>query len=532
MAAMVGVGVYFQRKVTSARSFFVADEKVHHVLVGLSLLGTYLSAVTMMGLPGKAYGPDDWLWAIQLPPLLITAWIITRWVLPRYREAGVLSVYQYLEQRIHLSSRLLAAACFTVLSIGRMGLGLYLPAQAFAVVTGFPVVWCILVMGIVVTVYTVLGGIEAVIWTDALQVIVFAVAALVSAAMALHAAGPQFWQIAAEHHKFRMFEPGASFFKLTSLWLVLQTVTETVRIYGTQQDMTQRYVTAGSTHEANKSVWVSILGYIPLGFLFYLLGTTLFVFYKLHPDPGLPSKADFLYPWFVTTQLPPGVAGLVIAGIFAAAMSTIASLMNSSSTVCVEDFYRRLGGRDLGDEGSLRLARGLTLMWGILHIVLALYFTRTTDDIVDLWNKLMGIAANGVLGLMGLAFVRRAIRPGAALGAFAASYALLFRLAPLKIVDAALFSTVFWVLLALWLGVALVRRHHLAIWCIVAFAATFAALGPHADTLGKIHFLLRPILCNGLCFGLGLLFSIGYQPAPPSEASDRAAAEAPLAAAA
>jgi len=455
LLAMVGIGVYFQRRVTSARSFMVANEKVHHWLVGLSLLGTYLSAVTMMGLPFLAFGKDDWLWAIQLPVLIVTALIITQFVLPRYRDAGVLSVYEFLEKRIHVSSRLMAAFCFVVLGVGRMGLGLYLPAKAFAVVTGTPVLACILVMGIVVTLYTVIGGIEAVIWTDAIQVIVFAGAALVSIGMALAWVGPDFLPIAMENHKFRIWEGGADLAKLTSLWLILQTLFETVRIYSTQQDMTQRYVTAGSTAEANRSVWISILGYIPLGILFYLLGTVLFVYYQQHPDPNMPNN-DTLYPYFVTTRLPAGIAGLVLAGIFSAAMSTIASLMNSVTTVCIEDFWKRAWGKVLPEESGLRAVRLLTLFWGIVHILLAWWFTQSSDDVVRIWNKLMGIAANGVLGLMALAFLKRRIQPAAALIGFGVSY--------------------------------------LTLWYLLLPGT-------------PVHFLLRPVICNTVCFVTAVVVS-------------------------
>ncbi len=455
LLAMVGIGVYFQRRVTSARSFMVADEKVHHWLVGLSLLGTYLSAVTMMGLPFLAFGKDDWLWAIQLPVLIVTALIITRFVLPRYRDAGVLSVYEFLEKRIHVSSRLMAAFCFVVLGVGRMGLGLYLPAKAFSVVTGTPVLLCILVMGTVVTLYTVIGGIEAVIWTDAIQVIVFAGAALVSIAMALVWVGPDFLPIAMQHHKFRIWQGGADLAKLTSLWLILQTLFETVRIYSTQQDMTQRYVTAGSTREANRSVWISILGYIPLGILFYLLGTVLFVYYQQHPDPKMPNN-DTLYPYFVTTRLPAGIAGLVIAGIFSAAMSTIASLMNSVTTVCIEDFWKRALGKTLPEERGLVTVRLLALFWGVIHILLAWWFTQSSDDVVRIWNKLMGIAANGVLGLMALAFIRRRIQPIAAIVGFAVSY--------------------------------------LTLWWLLSHDK-------------QVTFLLRPVICNSVCFLVGLVTS-------------------------
>ncbi|MCC7492750.1 MAG: sodium/solute symporter [Fimbriimonadaceae bacterium] len=405
-AAMLGVGVWASRRVKSSEGYFIAEGRLPAVLVGLSMLGTYLSATTMMGLPGKAYGPEDLTWSIQLPFLLVTAFVITRFVLPVFRAAGVVSVYQFLEQRIHLAARLLASASFIALSVARMGLAVYLPALAFSQCAGLSLHWSILGMGVVMTVYTVIGGIEAVIWTDAIQVVIFVVAAVYSiAAILVRCAGGDFWAIAAEHHKFRMIEPGFDLSKPVTLWLIVETIFSTIRIYGSQQDMTQRYLTTESTKEANKSVWVAILGYIPLGYLFYFIGAALFVFYQIHPDPRLAEiKPDAIYPYFVATQLPPGLAGLVVAGIFAAAMSTVSSLMNSTSTVCVLDFYKRLSKRERPDADYLKVARWLTVLWGVSTIVLA-YAMQNIKSALDTWVKIMGFTSNGVLALMVLAFL-------------------------------------------------------------------------------------------------------------------------------
>ena len=141
----------------SAASYFTGEGRVHHVLVGLSLLGTYLSALTMMALPKMSYGPDNWTWTVQLPFLLITAVVITGVVMPRYREAGCISVYEFLERRIHVSSRLIASIAFILLSIGRMGLVLYLPSLALSWVLGVDLRATIMVMGVVVAVYRVQG---------------------------------------------------------------------------------------------------------------------------------------------------------------------------------------------------------------------------------------------------------------------------------------------------------------------------------------------------------------------------------------
>ncbi|MFQ6097048.1 MAG: sodium/solute symporter [Armatimonadota bacterium] len=460
---MLFVGGYVSRRIKNTRGFFIAEGRLNPIVVGLSLMATYLSALTMMALSGIAFGSADMTWAIQLPFLILTAFVITRFVLPRYREAGVISVYEYLERRIHVSSRLMASFCFILLSIGRMGLVLFLPALAFHIVTGASLPLTIIVMGIVVTLYTVLGGIEAVVWTDAIQAVIFSMAAVLTIGYIffdVHAAGGDFWLRALtprpEDHgyKLRIIARGLDYRQVVTAWLILQTIFETIRIYGTQQDMTQRYMTTRSTAEANRSVWIAICGYIPLGFLFYFIGAALAVYYQVQPDPNVPAlvaakRSDAIYPYFVVTRLPVGTAGLVIAAIFAAAMSSIDSSMNSASTVCVEDFYKRFVSvvtpaehRKLAlsdapprtaylavvqdpDRHCLRVARGLTVLWGGLATYMALLFMNIASAQVA-WSKIMGISTNGILGLMALAFLPFRVHRWAAVLGFVACYEALF----------------------------------------------------------------------------------------------------------
>ncbi len=426
LAAVLLIGLIASRRIKGTKDFFIANGRLNYVIVGLSILGTYLSALTMMGLPGMSYGAHDWTYMVQLPFLIITAMVITGIVLPRYRKAGIVSIYEYLEQRIDVSSRVIASVCFLIFSIGRMGLVLYLPALAFSTVTGVPLWTCIVGMGVIITLYTVMGGIEAVVWTDAIQVIIFIIGAFLTLGYIFSNLGVgTFVDIGVQYNKFRVVIPGFDIMKITTLWLVLETIFQTIRIYGTQQDIAQRYMTTGSTEKANRSVWIAILGYIPLGFIFYFIGTALFAFYKANPDINLPGKADPIYPYFVVTHLPVGVAGLVIAAIFAAAMSSIDSCMNSSSTVCIEDFYKRFSTVKRSDRDYLRKARYLTVIWGTLAVVMALLFMKVQYAQI-VWGKLMGISTNGILGLMALAFLPIRINKWAAATGFVLSYVCLF----------------------------------------------------------------------------------------------------------
>lgn len=425
LAGMLAIGGLVSRKIKSSRGFFLAEGKLNYVVVGLSLLGTYLSALTMMGLPGMSYGKHDWTYVVQLPFLVVTAAVITGVVLPRYRAAGVVSIYEFLEQRIHVSARMIASVSFVVFAIGRMGLVLYLPALAFSTVTGVSLPVCIIVMGLIITVYTVMGGIEAVVWTDAIQVVIFMLGAALTLQFIFADLGVErFLDIGLRHNKFRILIPDLDLFRITTVWLILETLFQTIRIYGTQQDMAQRYMTTDSTENANRSVWIGILAYIPLAFVFYFIGTALFAFYTANPEVGLPAKADRMYPYFVVSHLPVGLAGLVIAAIFAAAMSSIDSCMNSASTVCIEDFVKRFRPGQ-SDARTLRQARMLTLIWGALAVVMGLLFMNAQYAQI-VWGKLMGISTNGMLGLMALAFLPFRVGPWAAVIGFVASYACLF----------------------------------------------------------------------------------------------------------
>lgn len=468
LLAMLAVGWWCGRKVVGLRGFFIGDGKINHIAVGLSLLGTYLSSLTMMALSGVAFGAADMTWSIQLPFLIITGLIITRFMLPRFREAGVISVYEFLEQRIHVSSRLLAAACFCVFAIARMGIVLYLPALAFHIVTGFDLATTILVMGLVVTLYTVMGGFEAVIWTDVCQVFLIAIAPIFTIYYIFAGMGDaNFWTLAEENHKFRMLDWSLDLRETVTVWLVLQTIFETVRIYGTSQDMTQRYVSTESTAKANRAVWIGILGYIPLAYSFYFIGAALSVYYQVNPDPNIAAlveakKTDAIYPYFIVTHLPAGLAGVIFAAIFAAAMSSIDALLNSASTVIIEDFYKRFSRTKKQDSHYLNVARFLTVVLGIGTTVAALMFIGQKSQMQIVFNILMGVLVNGVLGLMALAFLPFRVNKWAAVAGFVASYLCLF----------------------------------------------YLMYGPQ-EFLGfesgqKINFLLRPVICNPVCFFVAL----------------------------
>ena len=173
--------------------------------------------------------------------------------------------------------------------------------------------------------------------------------------------------------------------------------------FGIDQNYVQRYVAASSEREARKSVWLGALLYLPLSSVFFLIGTALFAYYLAHPQ-GLPeiyqqpAKSDYVFPWFIVTVLPAGVSGLLIAAIFAAAMSTVSTSLNSSATIFLNDFYRRYLQPRATEASALRFLRVVTVLWGVLGVGVALAMTRVASAL-DAWWLLAGIFSGGTLGL-------------------------------------------------------------------------------------------------------------------------------------
>ncbi len=426
MVVMLLIGWWCGRKIEGSRSYFIGSGKIHFVAVGLSVLATYLSALTMIALPAMAYGEHDWTYTVQLPFLVLTSYIITRFVVPVYRRAGVISVYELFEKRIHVSARLFGSISFLVMSLARMSILLYLTSLAIYTATGLDLAWTIVIMGVVTVLYTAIGGMEAVIYTDVIQAIIFIVGAFVSLfCIVRDIPAAQFLQIANEYHKFRMLAPGLDPTKIVTVWLILETVFQTIRIYGTQQDITQRYATTESIAKANRSVWIGTLSYIPLGYLFYFIGTALFVYYKVHPELPVPAKPDQIYPYFVVTRMHAGLPGLVIGAFLAASMSSISSSMNAVATICVEDFMKRFARVPRSDAYFLFRAKLMTYGWGLLSVLLALTFVKASYAQI-LWGKLMGLCTNGVLGILVLALLPVRINKWGVVAGVVTGYCALF----------------------------------------------------------------------------------------------------------
>ena len=425
LLALAMLGWRFASREASGKDFFLAGGRIPWWAAGLSIFGTQLSAITFMAIPAKSFA-EDWLYLLGNFCIAAVAPLIAFFYLPAYRASGETTVYGYLERRFASDLlRRLSAATFVLLQLGRMGVVLCLPAVALAATTNLDVRICILVMGLLATAYTAAGGIEAVVWTDVLQVFVLGGGAIVCLIAALLGADASAVgeAVAFDKTRFALLSWDVA---APSLGVMLLGMSCSSLIpYAADQTVVQRYLTTANERDAARGVWTNAVLTIPASILFFGLGTALWCYYRSHVDqldPFLPR--DAIVPWFAATALPAPAAGVVIAGVFAAAMSSLDSSLNSMAAVILHDFARR---RDEG-AATVRAARRLTWLLGAAGVGSALYLAAAPDR--SLWEqylKIIGLTGGALAGVftLGVFFPRvdaRAALTGAASGVLATAY--------------------------------------------------------------------------------------------------------------
>ena len=342
------------------RSITLVDRWVEY------FFGTSLSAITFMAIPAKAYA-TDWSYMLMNAGILLVVPIIIKRFIPFFRKLNVTTAYEYLEIRFNVFVRVVCSIAFILFQIGRMGVVLLLPAIALNVVTGFDIFLCIGLMGFLSLVYTMVGGIEAVVWTDALQVLVLmggAIWVLVYACLDVEGGMMSIIHEASADSKFYL---GSTTWDLkqSTIWTVLiATFFTNLTTYGTDQTMVQRYMTTTTEQQARKSVLTNAVLTIPATLIFFFVGTVLYVFYKHFPtELSLTiTDGDAILPWYIFTQSACRNNRITNLWNFAAAMSTLSSSMNSAATAYVVDIHSKLPF--LSMKSGLRTAQLATLLFG------------------------------------------------------------------------------------------------------------------------------------------------------------------------
>ncbi|NLU90496.1 sodium/solute symporter [Chitinophaga sp. Ak27] len=418
---MLGIGIWTSMKQHSTLDYFKGGQKIPGWATGLSIFGAKLSAITFIGIPAKTYA-TDWTYFFLLMTIIMAMPFVIRYFIPFYRKLSVTSSYEYLEKRFNYVVRGISGFMYILLQLGRMGIVILLPSIALSVVTGIEVRTSIIVMGLVSLFYTVLGGIEAVIWTEVVQVIILltgAILALILIPMHLISGPVGMSQTLQHYNKLKLFDLRFDFTS-SSFWVVLIGGFSLNLIqYGCDQTVVQRYLTTTDEKTAVKSLRLGAWLTLPSTIIFFAIGTLLFLFYRDHPaEVNIAlNNQDTIFPWYIVTQLPKGIAGLVITAIFAAAMGSLNGSVNGVATVVVNDFFRRFMPLR-PDKFYLRAARAVTLAVGLFGTLIAwLMASWGATSLWDEFNLILGLFTGSVGGLFILGiFTRRANGPGAVIG--------------------------------------------------------------------------------------------------------------------
>jgi SSS family solute:Na+ symporter len=425
---MIGIGVYFSRKNKSSEQFTTASGAIPGWALGLSFYATFLSAITFLGDPGKSFGSNwnPFVFSLSIP---LAAIVATKWFVPFYRGSGEISAYTHLEKRFGGWARTYAMVCFILTQLARMGTIFYGIALTLNALTGIDMRLIILVAGLCIILYTVLGGMEAVIWTEVIQAILKTMgAAMILYLITLQTPISTIIETGMREDKFSLgtwnFDLSTSSFWVILLYGFFINLTN----FGIDQNYIQRYHTAKNPGDAAKSIWLCVLYYVPVSFLFFFIGTALYAFYGDNPalilelkqqvsiEKNIPLEAlkasdygDRVLPFFMKTQIPTGFLGLLVAALMSAGMSTMSSGMNSSATVFLKDIYLRYIDPAATEKKQFRILLFATTCMGAFGIVFGISMIGV-KSLLDVWWKLSGIFAGGMLGIFLLGFFAKKVR--------------------------------------------------------------------------------------------------------------------------
>lgn len=417
---VIWLGSHFGKRQTSSDRYFLGNRRLPGWAVGMSIFATIISSWSFLGLPGKSFSSDmQYLMTIALIPL--TVCIATFLLIPLFRNKVRLSAYEYLERRFGLFARFYGDILFIAGHFFKMSMVLYLMCLALAGVTGWHVIILIVIVGLATTTYTFFGGIEGVVWTDVTQGFLLLAGGVLTLCFLLFKAplgATDVLAAASEAGKFKLVSLDFGWDKVSVCVLLCFGFNHYMAKYGTDQTVVQRYLLAPSSRQASRALWISVLFLGIVWVLFMTVGALLWVFYEMRPEllpDAVRAKPDQVLAYFIGHQLPVGVTGLILAGIFAASMSTLSSDLNSLASVLSEDFYGKLV-KTGSDRQRLLFSRTSVLVAGILSIFLATLLTKV-QSIVDAFFTFSAIMAGGMMGMFFLGlFTKRCSTRGLYIG--------------------------------------------------------------------------------------------------------------------
>lgn len=446
LIGIVLFGSWFARKQQTTSDYFLGDRSVPWWAVAFSIVATETSTITFISVPGIAFARGGNFQFLQLVfGYLVGRIVISLLFIPSYFRGELLTVYQLLDRRFGGKIKMVAASLFVVMRNIADGIRLLLTAIVLAAVyTSFQptanaetiTIASVILIGVAMIVFTYFGGMEAVIWVEVVQLGIYIAGAIAAAVILTKAIQGGFGEAlvaAGQYHKFSLFDFSLDFTKTFTFWAgLIGGCFLTMSTHGTDQYLVQRYLCTDRPRKAATALLTSgaiVLGQF-IGFLF--IGVLLFAFYHPYSDPGYATAAstafpfsggDRVFPDFITRHMPTGLSGLVVAAIFAAAMS---SSLNSIAATAVNDLYKPFKA-NRSDKHYLKVSHVLTLVWGVVQIAVALLVRHRNRSALDQALSIASLINGPVLGvfLVG-AFLRRVSEPPALIGMMASVIAMIY----------------------------------------------------------------------------------------------------------
>jgi solute:Na+ symporter, SSS family len=417
---MAGIGIHFSKRNKNLADFMFGGGSMPWLAVGISLIATSISASTFLGNPAYAFTHD--MRMLMLSAGSIAAIFVIGWVfIPRYKASGISSAYELLERRFSRPVRLMAAGLYSCHLMMRVGMLMYVPSLVIKEMVGQPIWVSILLMAAGSIVYTYFGGIRAIAWTDVMQFAIFMGSGVVVVLFCAHAIGGvgETFRLASEAGKTRWFDGSWDPASATNIWSAgLVYIVFEVAIRGCDQQFVQRYLACRSAREANLSSITSVLLGLCVGILFYSVGATLFVYFKVKHAAPLPEGigGNEVFPYFIMNILPTGLKGLLGAAILGEAMSSLNSTYSALSNTTVVDFLGKSKSGGVGEsEGGLHSAKLWVVIWGMLGTGMAFVCALGSQTILNKALFFTSLFTGPLLGLFLMAFFRPLLHPKAVL---------------------------------------------------------------------------------------------------------------------
>lgn len=423
LLAMAGMGLYFARRNRNTEEYFVGGRSLRGWVVGISMLSTSISSITFLAFPAAAF-VLDWRQLVSNLMLPFVAVLAVLLFVPLFRRGRLTSAFEYLGERFGPAARLYGALSFILLQLIRLATVLFLLAIPVTMLTGLPMELVIIAVGLFVAFYTVAGGIEAVIWTDVVQAFVLwfgGIGCALFIAFQVPGGLGGIIDIGIAHNKFGIGSLEWNFGERTFWTVVLLGIFHWLAMYSSDQTFVQRYVASSSQREAQKATILYSVLAVPTWTFFFFLGTCLFAYYTLYPSTTVSGmEADEVFPYFILTEIPAGLAGLVLAGVIAAAMSSLDSSINSIATVAIVDLFKPYLAPGREDRYYLTAARLLSTVAAAVMIGGALVFTHMEKESMNDINWMVSSIFGGCLmGLFLIGFFTRRVDNRAVLIALA-----------------------------------------------------------------------------------------------------------------